>query len=211
MKRILLAAAIIFAAAFTSKAQSIPDICARMTEEFSKGETMGQAFDMIMTLPIIGKIGGRTWINGDNFRMEAIGKDDADITWRTPDTEWNYNPQENTVTIKKVEKKADSESGKDDGQTKNFEGVDKEYDLKIVKEDDNAWYMTGKKAKTNTNKDDPKNIKLAVSKQTYLPLYYTAKQKGVTISMENFQVGVTPEEVTFDPAKYPGVKIIDQR
>ncbi len=209
MKRILLTAAIIIAAAFTVKAQSIPEICARMTEELSKGETMGQAFDMIMTLPIIGKIGGRTWINGDNFRMEAIGKDDADITWRTPDTEWNYNPTENTVTIKKVEKKAESENN--NGQTKNFESISQDYDLKIVKEDDDAWYMTGKKAKTNTNKDDPKTIKMAVSKQTYLPLYYTARQKGVTISMENFQVGVTPEEVTFDPAKYPGVKIIDQR
>ena len=211
MKRILLTAAIIIAAALTVKAQSIPEICARMSEELSKGETMGQAFDMIITLPIIGKAGGRTWINGDNYRIEAIGEEDADITWRTPDTEWSYKPKENTVTIKKVEKKADSENGKNDGQTKNFEGVDTDYDLTIVKEDDNAWYMTGKKAKTNTNKDDPKTIKMAVSKQTYLPLYYTVKQKGVTISMENFQVGVTPEEVIFDPAKYPGVKIIDQR
>ena len=211
MKRLLLTAAIIIAAAFTVNAQSIPEICARMTEELSKGETMGQAFDMIMKLPIIGKVGGRTWINGDNFRMEMIDKEDAGITWRTPDTEWNYDPKTNTVTIKKVEKKSESESNNDDGQTKNFEGVDKDYDLKIVKEDDKAWYMTGKKSKTNTNKDDPKKIKMAVSKQTYLPLYYTAKQKGITISMENFQVGVTPEEVTFDPAKYPGVKIIDER
>ena len=209
MKRILLSAAIIFAAAFTTKAQSIPDICARMTEELSKGETMGQAFDMIITLPIIGKAGGRTWINGDNFRMEGLDKEDAEITWRTPDTEWTYNPKENTVTIKNVEKKNDSSNK--DGQTKNFEGVDKDYDLTIVKEDEDAWYMTGKKSKTNTNKDDPKNMKMAVSKQTYLPLYYTIKQKGVTISMENFQVGVTPEEVTFDPAKYPDAKIIDQR
>lgn len=209
MKRIILTAAIIIAAAFTVKAQSISEICVRMSEELAKGETMGQAFDMIMTLPIIGKIGGRTWINGDNFRMEAIGKDDADITWRTPDTEWNYNPTENTVTIKKVEKSNDQ--NKDNGQTQNFEGLDQDYDLKIVKEDDTAWYMTGKKAKTNTNKDDPKTIKMAVSKQTYLPLYYTARQKGITISMENFLVGVTPEEVVFNPDNYPGVKIIDQR
>ena len=180
-----------------------------MSEELSKGETMGQAFDLVMKLPIIGKIGGRTWINGDNFRMEAIGKDDADITWRTPDTEWNYNPRENTVTIKKVEQSSDQ--NKDNGQTKNFEGLDQDYDLKIVREDDTAWYMTGKKSKTNTTKDDPQKIQLAVSKATYLPLYYTAKQKGITISMENFLVGVSPEEVVFNPDNYPGVKIIDQR
>ena len=209
MKRIILTAAIIIAAAFTVKAQSISEICARMSEELAKGETMGQAFDMVMKIPIIGKVGGRTWINGDNFRMEVIGKDDADITWRTPDTEWNYNPKENTVTIKKVEKSNDQ--NKDNGQTQNFEGLDQDYDLKIVKEDDTAWYMTGKKSKTNTTKDDPKNIQLAISKATYLPLYYTAKQKGITISMENFLVGVTPEEVVFNPDNYPGVKIIDQR
>ena len=107
MKRILLIIAIAVAAAFTVNAQSIPEICTRMTEELSKGETMGQAFDMILKLPIIGKMGGRTWINGDNYRMEMIGKEDTDITWRSPDTEWTYNPKENTVTIKKVEKKSE--------------------------------------------------------------------------------------------------------
>lgn len=209
MKRIILAAAIIIAASFTINAQSISEICARMSEELSKGETMGQAFDLIMKFPIIGKMGGRTWINGDNFRIEVIGKEDAGITWRTPDTEWNYNPKENTVTIKNVEKSSDK--NKNDGQTKNFAGLDKDYDLTIDKEDAAAWYMTGKKSKTNNTKDDPNKIQLAVSKETYLPLYYTAKQKGVTISMENFQVGVSPEEVIFSPDNYPGVKIIDER
>ena len=180
-----------------------------MSNELSKGQTMGQAFDMIMKLPIIGKVGGRTWINGDNFRMEMIDKEDSEITWRTPDTEWNYDPKTNTVTIKKADKSSSENS--EDGQTKCFEGIEKDYDFKIVKEDANYWYMTGKKSKTNVNKDDPKKVQLAVNKKTYLPLYYTAKQKGVTVSMENFVVGVSPEEVTFDPAKYPGVKIVDER
>lgn len=71
--------------------------------------------------------------------------------------------------------------------------------------------MTGKKAKTNTNKDDPKKIQLAVSKDTYLPIYHRCKEKGITVSLENFAIGVSEEEVTFDPAKYPDAKIIDER
>ena len=89
--------------------------------------------------------------------------------------------------------------------------MDRDYNLKIVKEDDKAWYMTGKKSKTTPPNEDAEKIKMAVSKETYLPLYYTAKQKGITISLENFQVGVTPEEVIFNPDNYPGVKIIDER
>ena len=50
-----------------------------------------------------------------------------------------------------------------------------------------------------------------MSKETYLPLYHRCKEKGITVSLENVEIGVNEEEVNFDPANYPGVKIIDER
>ena len=37
------------------------------------------------------------------------------------------------------------------------------------------------------------------------------KAKGIGISMENFKVGVTEAQVTFNPADYPDATIIDER
>lgn len=209
MKRILLSAAILLASAFTLSAQTPSEIVSRMSEELDKGKTEGQAFDLNMQIPILGKNGARTWLLGEKYKMMILGRDDATVTWRTADTEWEYDPTENTVTIKHYQK-TESDSGKKD-DVKSFQGLDREYDLKITREDDKAWYMTGKKAKTNTNKDDPATIKLIVSKETFLPISYSCKEKGIGISMENFQVGVSEEEVTFNPDLFPGAKIIDQR
>lgn len=206
MKRILLIAAII-ASAITANAQTPSEIVTRMSQELAKGDTLGQAFDLVLNIPIIGKAGGRTWLLGDSYKIIVLGKEDSPVSWYNSDTEWKYDPTENTVTIKNHTKS----SGSKDGEVKHLEGLDKDYDLKIDREDAKAWYMTGKKSKTNTKKDDPKKIELAVSKATYLPIYHRCKEKGITVSLENVVIGVTEEEVTFDPAKYPGVKIIDER
>lgn len=206
MKRLFLIAAIIVTA-FTAKAQTPSEIVSRMSQELAKCDTLGQAFDLILNIPIIGKAGGRTWLLGDCYRIEVLGKEDSPVTWHSADTEWKFDPKENTVTIKHYTKSSDSK----DGEVKHLDGLDSDYDLKIDREDDKAWYMTGKKAKTNTKKDDPKKIQLAVNKDTYLPIYYRCKEKGITISLENVAIGVTEEEVTFNPAKYPGVTIIDER
>jgi len=52
---------------------------------------------------------------------------------------------------------------------------------------------------------------LVVSKATYLPISTTVKEKGVTVTMRDYAIGVTEEQVTFDPAKYADAKIIDKR
>ena len=52
---------------------------------------------------------------------------------------------------------------------------------------------------------------LVVSKATYLPISHSVKEKGVTVTMRDFAIGVSEEQVTFDPAKYANAKIIDKR
>ena len=89
--------------------------------------------------------------------------------------------------------------------------TDEGYDVKLKKETADAWYFVCNKSKTNTVKDDPKKMDLVVSKTTYLPISTSVKEKGVTVTMRDFAVGVTEEQVTFDPAKYANAKIIDKR
>lgn len=110
MKRILLIAAII-ASAITANAQTTSEIVTRMSQELAKGDTLGQAFDLVLNIPIIGKAGGRTWLLGDSYKIVVLGKEDSPVSWYNSDTEWKYDPTENTVTIKNHTKSSDSKDG----------------------------------------------------------------------------------------------------
>ena len=68
-----------------------------------------------------------------------------------------------------------------------------------------------KKSRSNTNKDDPKNMDLVVAKGTYMPKSLSTKVTGITITMRDLDYNVTEKDVTFNPADYPGVKIVDER
>lgn len=52
---------------------------------------------------------------------------------------------------------------------------------------------------------------LIVSKKTYLPISLNAKASIIKITLSDYVIGVSPEEVAFDPSAFPGVKITDQR
>lgn len=67
------------------------------------------------------------------------------------------------------------------------------------------------KSKNNTKKDDPKKINLVISKITYLPVSVSVSEKGVNITMRDFAIGVTEEQIRFDPSKYQNAKIVDKR
>jgi outer membrane lipoprotein-sorting protein len=49
---------------------------------------------------------------------------------------------------------------------------------------------------------------LVVSKKNYYPLSLKASMSGMTMTMRDISFDVTEADVTFDPSKYPGVKII---
>ena len=66
-------------------------------------------------------------------------------------------------------------------------------------------------AELNKDKDDPKRMNIAVSKADYSCIYLKTKTHGIGISMENFKIGVTDKQVTFNPADFPNAKIIDER
>lgn len=193
----------------TLSAQTTDEILAKMNEQLARTEAEGFAMDMVMKIPIVGTVSSHNMINGDNLRMEISGKDKRSVTWTTPTTKWDYDSSTGEITI--TNKEPSKEDQKADSDLKAFDNLTKGYNVILKKETDEAWYFLCKKSKDNKDKDDPKTMDLAVSKATYLPIYLRAKKSMIGIGFENITLGVSAEDVTFNPEEFPDAKIVDKR
>ena len=190
-------------------AQTPEEIIAQMDQVMEKHEAKdGFAMVMEMKIPILGSFASAVKSWGDKMRMEIDVKGEQMITYIDGDTEWNYNVKEKVIKIKKrdVTKKT-----KEEENMKMFQSATEGYDVSISKETDKAWFLRCKKNRSNTNKDDPKNMDLVIAKGTYMPISLSAKVSGITITMRDLDFNVTEKDVTFNQADYPGVKVVDER
>ena len=198
-----------FALAATAYAQTAEEIVARMDEVMDKfNPDDGFAMVMEMKIPLLGTFASAVKSRGDKMRMEMDVKGQKVITYIDGDTEWDYNVKEKVVKIKKHDT---GKKSKEEENMEMFKSATEGYDVTISKETDKAWYLRCKKSRTNTNKDDPKNMDLVVAKDTYKPLSLSAKVTGITVTMRDLDFNVSEKEVTFDQSDYPGVKIVDER
>ena len=211
MKRIFLIIFFVGAmmAPMNLRAQTPEEVVERMNAEIRKGDSLGMSFDFMMSIPILGEFRSTNYTLGDKLKIELLAKDKKVTSWNDGITEWEYDTEKNEVKItnaKPRENKANS------GDTNLITGVSEGYDLSFDrKTNDKVWYIVCKKNKSNKDKDDPRRIDLAVSKADYSTIYMKTKAKGIGISMENFHIGVTEKDVTFNPADYPNAKIVDER
>lgn len=189
-------------------AQTPEEVVELMNTEFRKGDSLGMSFDFAMSIPILGEFRSTNYTLGDKLRIELLVKGNKVTSWNDGITEWEYDPEKNEVKITNAKPREKSNSGDTGLVTGVADGYDLSFDRKT---NDQVWYIVCKKNKSNKDKDDPKRIDLAVSKADYSTIYMKTKAKGIGISMENFKIGVTEEEVTFNPADYPNAKIIDER
>ena len=192
-----------------SDAQTTDEILARMEQQLDRTDVEGLAMDFIMKMPIVGEIRSHNLILGDKLRTE-ISKEGKKVTSYADaalGTTWTYDPAANEVTIEN--RKSSSEGGASD--SKMMQGITEGYDVTLKEETANAWIFVCKKSKSNKEKDDPNKINLAVSKATYLPLYFRTKKSVFTISFENVAIGLSEDQVTFRESDYPGAKIVDKR
>ena len=208
MKKIIVT---FFAAMFAAAAlfaQTPEEIIARMDQETNRFDSEGCSMVMEMKIPLLGSFSTTVYMFGNKFKMVTDVKGKKAVNWSDGKTEWMYEPEKNevTVTTAKASEKSEAESNMD-----MLSGVTEGYDVKLKNETDQAWYFRCTKSKTNTNKDDPKSMDLVISKTTYLPLSASVREKGITVTLRDFAVGVKEGDVTFRPSDYPGVKIIDQR
>ena len=194
------------AAAAAASAQTPEEILSRMENEMNKHENDGISMIIDVKMPIIGTVSTTTYFLGDNTKMEANVQGHQVLTWIDKTSQWIYNSEKNEVEITRLKSPSSAES-----DVEMFSGIAEGYDLSISKETEKAWYISCKKSKSNTNKDDPKTMEVAVYKSNYYPMSLSAKASGVTMTLRNVKFGVSAKQVTFNPEDYPGVTIIDKR
>ena len=169
-------------------------------------------FDLVMSIPILGTFRSTNSVLGDKMRLEVSEKGKRSITWDDGTTQWKYDSEKNEVELTKSKREENKEGNENAGDTELFQSLANGYDLSFEKKtDDKVWYIQCKKNKSNKEKDDPKQMNVAVSKADYSCIYLKTKTKGISISMENFKIGVPEQQVTFNPDEFPGVKIVDNR
>ena len=208
MKRIL---ALLTACAFAlaAYAQTAEEIMAKMGEVMEQvGEESGLRMTMDIKIPILGTMSTKAWSLGDKMRMEAEMMGKKLITWQDGETEWTYDSDANTITI---EKQDTSKKSEEKENMEMFQNATEGYDVSIGKETSTTWTIKCRKNRSNTNKDDPKNMEIVVAKGTYYPVSLSAKVNMVTVTMRDLKFHVTEKEVTFNKAEYPGATIIDKR
>ena len=197
-----------FAVAIAAFAQTPEEIADKMSEVMGNLEDNGLRMTMDIKIPILGTMSTTAWSLGEKMRMEAEMMGKKIVTWMDEDTEWTYEVEENTVTIKNRDIQKPSTEQEN---MKMFESVTEGYDVFLKKETDTAWYLQCKKNKSNKNKDDPKTMDIVVAKGTYYPISLSAKVSGVTVTMRDLDFNVTEKQVTFNKDDYTGVRIVDQR
>lgn len=207
MKKILAFAACLLTAV-VAWAQTPAEIVSRMDEEMNKHESEGIIMTMEIKIPLLGTVSSQNWIRDDKFRTEFSAKGIKYICWSDGKTTWTYNGKDNEVVIENA-KEGSSSGGADDA--KMLTGITDGYDITLKKETADAWYFLCKKSKTNPDGDDPKKMDLVVAKGTYYPKSLSASMSGVTTTLRDIAFGVSDEDLTFDAADYPGVKIVDKR
>ena len=195
--------------AWAAYAQTAEEIIAKMDEVMEQvGEDSGLRMTMDMKIPILGTLSTKAWALGDKMRMEAEMMGKKLVTWQDGDTEWTYDASENTITIENQDKSKKSDEKEN---MKMFQSATEGYDVSIAKENAGSWTIKRKKNRSNTNKDDPKNMEIVVAKGTYYPVSLSAKVDMVTVTLRDLQFTVTEKDVTFNKADYPGATVIDKR
>lgn len=190
-------------------AQTPEEIIAKMNQEADRFDTEGVSMVMDMKIPLLGTYSIQMFMLGEKSKGIVNLEGDRSIIWSDGITDWDYDASKNELTIKYADSSAKTDNANDN--VKAIKNVAEGYDVVLKKETSEAWYFLCKKSRYNPNKDDPKRMELVVSKSTFLPISTSIKEKGVTVTLRDFAIGVTEEEVTFDPAKYAHAKIIDTR
>lgn len=188
-------------------AQTPEEIVKEMTTRLARCESEGFSMDFSIGLPIVGTFVSHNMVRGEKLRSEMEKEGKKSISWTDATTKWSYDVNAGEITISTK----DSSTSSDTSDMEAFEGIVDGYDLVLQKETVDTWYILCKKSRKNKDKNDPKRMELAVAKTTYLPVYLRARQSLFSFSIENITPGVSEESVTFDPAGFPGVKIIDNR
>lgn len=205
MKRVFISLLAALLTAITLFAQTPEEIIARMDEQTARFDQEGISMVMDMKIPLLGTFSTKMFTLGDKYKAVLDIKGSKVITWSDGTTDWDYDESKNELTI------SEARSSDAEDSMSSLYGITEGYDVKLKKETAEAWYFQCTKSKTNTKNDDPKKMDLVVSKANYLPISHSVTMKGVTVTLHDFVMGITEDEVSFDQSQYSNAKIIDKR
>lgn len=205
MKKLYFCLMAVLAFATLTFAQTPEEILARMDKAMAAAEKKGMSMAMDLKIPIIGTTTAMMYAIGDRTKTETTMLGHKIITYSDGTSEWEYDTVDNKITITSVK------PGGDSSEAELFSSITDGYDVTIKKETADAWYLQCKKSKTNTEKEDPDKMDLVVSKKTDMPISLTTKVSGIKITLRDVKLGVTEEEMYFNPDDYPDAKIVDER
>lgn len=199
----------VFSVAFAvvAFAQTPSEIISRMENEVNRHENDGVAMTIDLKVPVVGTMTSRSYVIGDKMRLDATMLGKTFISWSDGVTRWFYNGSNNEIEIESF----DEEEETSENNLDTFIGIADGYDVSIDKETNSEWHLLFKKGKSNIDKDAPKKKTLVVAKGSYFPIRYETKMNGTRIIIYDITIGVTEEQVTFDPKKYPDAKYVDKR
>ena len=186
----------------TLYAQTPDEIISRMESEFNKHRSEGVIMTMDMKIIIIGNISSTMMALGDKSYSRT--SDGSTVVWTDGPTSWSYDAAKNQITINSSNK--DTGNGADADM---FSGITSGYNVKLIKETDQAWHFKCKRAKGN--KDAIKKMNLVVDKKTYYPVSMSTKGILASVTFKDVSFGVTDDQVTYNPAAYPTATVIDNR
>lgn len=189
-------------------AQTPAQIASRMEAEMEKHKADGVHLYMELKIPIVGTFTTSMYQKGEKTRLEVTVADSLVITWHDGTTVWIYISPAKEVTIRNSNSNDDASTG---GNLEMFSDITAGYNVSLSKETPREWYLTCKKSKANKDKEAPKKMELVVAKGTYYPVSLSTKMMGVTMTLRDITFGVSDEQVTFNPADYPGVTVKDER
>lgn len=193
--------------ATAAMAQTAEEIISHMEEVMDAGQDKGLVMTMDMKIPIVGTFSTTAYALGDKMCMEGNVAGKRVIAWMDSTTSWTYDVEANTIEIEN----RDGKSSEAEDNAKMLDGITDGYGVSVKKQTADAWYITCKKLRTNTNKDDPRTMELVVAKGSYMPVSLSATVSLVTVTIRNLAFGVNESQVTFVQSNYPGVMIVDKR
>ncbi len=208
MKRVIASLLLALSALAAAWAQTPEEILTRMDQETSRFDAEGFVMVMEIKIPILGTMATTTYTRGDKYKMYMESGGSSVTSWSNGVTDWTYDSSKNELTIENAKVGQPTEA---DSNAKMLDSITDGYDVRLKKETDDTWVFRCTKSKDNKKKDDPKNIDLVISKTSYLPVSVKTGQSGVTVTLRDFAIGVTENDVTFDPEKYANAKVIDKR
>ena len=186
------------------QAQEPQEVVSRMEQLLDSRKAEGMVMEITMSVPVVGSTTMKVSTLGEKSKTEVRVNEREVTSWSDKKTVWSYEAKADELVIR------DGAAGTD-GKTAFLQSLTDTHSFQLKGSTAEAWCIECKRLKSVKDKDIPRQLTLWVDRKTYMPLSVKTSLSGVKMTIENISFGCSEEEVTFDPARFEGVKYLDLR